>query len=259
MALWAAPFLLQRDRGTTVALQIPASPMSSTLPPAPHRPHSAAHGCAPRGRGHQYFQQGRHSRAPSPVRPGRAHRSKFLRNRRPFRMQWKRPRVEVQAPARPASRPTIKLGKIAPPGRRRRLAEFERASSGFAGCERLAKSAERDRLSTLLATHSRCARAGSRGADQRRTASAAQTGLFQSPPCYPRVARTQRHTGRRRHGRTVFDATRKVTAIKLINGPSAAAARLPWILCGFGDTNQRSEWRAPFPFTSRSGVAFRLQ
>jgi len=127
------------------------------------------------------------------------------------------PRVEVQAPPAPASRPTIKLGKICgPQAGVADSAEFERASSGFAGCERLAKSAEaRPPLSTLL-QHSRCARAGSRGAI--RGGQLLQPKLVsQSPPVYPAGARTQRIQGDVVMDALV-DATGKVTAIKLING-----------------------------------------
>jgi periplasmic protein TonB len=109
LALGAAggAFLLQRDRSTTTAQQIPASPLTSTAAaPAP-----TASALAP-----PITNTSSRAATLEPVASSSARNSSpEVPAPAPVRMTVETPRVEVQAQPAPAARPTIKLGKIVAP------------------------------------------------------------------------------------------------------------------------------------------------
>jgi protein TonB len=248
-------FLLQRDRGTTVAQQIPDSPTTSTLPPAPAPPMAQPTAVPPAPVTNTSSRAG--TLEPFASSPGKSSSLGVSAQPAPVRMAVETPRVEVQAPAAPASRPTIKLGKIAAP----RPASPTRLNSSepppvFADANGLPKALSESAFNT--AARNTLIAPEPAPVEPIRGGQLQQPKLISSVSAvYPANARTQRIQGDVLLDALV-DATGKVTAIKLINGhPLLQQAAMDSLrLWKYQPARLNGE---PIPIHIKVSVAFRLQ
>jgi len=175
----------------------------------------------------------------------------------PVRMAVETPRVEVQAPPAPASRPTIKLGKIAAP---RPTSPTRLNSSEPPPVLPDANSLPKALSDNAFNTTARNTLVAPEPAPVEPT----KGGQLQQPKLvssvsavYPANARTQRIQGDVLLDALV-DATGKVTAIKLINGhPLLQQAAMDSLrLWRYQPARLNGE---PIPIHIKVSVAFRLQ
>jgi len=249
-------FLLQRDRGTTVAQEIPASPLTSTVPPAP-APSMAQPTAVPPAPPVTNTSSRAGTLEPVARSPVKSSSLEVPAQPAPVRMAVETPRVEVQAPPAPASRPTIKLGKIAAP---RPTSPTRLNSSEPPPVLPDANSLPKALSDSAFNTTARNTLVAPEPAPVEPT----KGGQLQQPKLvssvsavYPANARTQRIQGDVLLDALV-DATGKVTAIKLINGhPLLQQAAMDSLrLWRYQPARLNGE---PIPIHIKVSVAFRLQ
>jgi len=254
LALGAAggAFLLRRDRGTTVAQEIPASPLTSTV--------STPAGPAPTASAPVPPMTNGSSRAGTlePVASSSARNSSLEvpAQPAPVRMTVETPRVEVQAQPAPAARPTIKLGKIVAPKMKSTQLNSSEPPPVLADANGLPRSLSDSAFNTV-------ARSGPI-APEPAPVGPIKGGQLQQPKLissvaavYPANARTQRVQGDVLIDALV-DASGKVTEVKLISGhPLLQQAAMDSLrLWRYAPARLNGD---PIPVHIKVSVTFRLQ
>jgi TonB family protein len=249
LALGAAggAFLLQRDRSTTVAQQMPASPMSTAAAPAP-----TASAPAPPIT-NAYSRSG----TLEPVASSSARNSSLeVPTPAPVRMTVETPRVEVQAQPAPPARQTIKLGKIVAPKMKSTQLNSSEPPPVFADANGLPRSLSDSAFNTV-------ARSGP-VAPEPAPVAPIKGGQLQQPKLvssvaavYPANARTQRIQGDVVIDALV-DASGKITEVKLISGhPLLQQAAMDSLrLWRYAPARLNGD---PIPVHIKVSVSFRLQ
>jgi protein TonB len=252
LALGAAggAFLLQRDRGTTVADQIPASPLTSPLSTAAAPPPTASAPAPP------ITNTSSRAGTLEPVASSSARNSllEVPAQPAPARMTVETPRVEVQ-PA-PAARPTIKLGKIVAPKMKSTQLNSSEPPPVLADASGLPRSLSDSAFNTV-------ARSGP-VAPEPAPVAPTRGGQLQQPKLvssaaavYPANARTQRIQGDVVIDALV-DASGKVAEVKMISGhPLLQQAAMDSLrLWRYAPARLNGD---PIPVHIKVSVSFRLQ
>jgi periplasmic protein TonB len=253
LALGAAggAFLLQRDRSTTVAQQIPASSLTSPVSTAAAPPPTASAPAPP--------MTNASSRAGTlePVASSSARNSSLeVPAPAPVRMTVETPRAEVQTQPAPAVRPTIKLGKIVAPKMKSTQLNSSEPPPVLADANGLPRALSDSAFNTV-------ARSGPIAPEPAPVAPT-KGGQLQQPKLvssvtavYPANARTQRIQGDVLIDALV-DASGKVTEVKLISGhPLLQQAAMDSLrLWRYAPARLNGD---PIPVHIKVSVAFRLQ
>ncbi len=249
LALGAAggAFLLQRDRSTTVAQQIPASPVPTAVAPAPPASAPATPITNASGRAGTL----------EPVASSSARNSSLeVPAPAPVRMAVETPRVGVQAQPAPAARPTIKLGKIVAPKMKSTQLNSSEPPPVLADANGLPRSLSDSAFNTV-------ARSGPIAPEPAPVAPT-KGGQLQQPKLvssvaavYPVNARTQRIQGDVLVDALV-DATGKVTEVKMISGhPLLQQAAMDSLrLWRYAPARLNGD---PIPVHIKVSISFRLQ
>jgi TonB family protein len=254
LALGAAggAFLLQRDRSTSVAQQIPASSLSSPSSTASAPPPTAPAPAPP------ITNASSRAGTLEPVASSSTRNSalEFPAQPAPVRMTVETPRVEVQAQPAPAARPTIKLGKIVAPRMKSTQLNSSEPPPVLPDANGLPRSLSDSAFNTV-------ARSGP-VAPEPAPVGPVKGGQLQQPKLassvaavYPANARTQRIQGDVVVDALV-DASGKVTEVKLVSGhPLLQQAAMDSLrLWRYVPARLNGD---PIPVHIKVSVSFRLQ